>query len=190
MAKIKICGIRRKEDVEYLNELLPDYAGFILSPGFRRTINRETAKELRSLLSPKINVVGVFVNDSIENIDFFLKNNIIDTVQLHGSESPEFCERINADRIKYFSPKDFQKIGEYDTEYYLFDSGTGTGNTFDWSKIPNTTVPFFLAGGINKTNIADAIAKVNPYCIDLSSAVETDGKKDYNKIKEIMEIIR
>ena len=73
MAKIKICGIRRKEDVEYLNELLPDYAGFILSPGFRRTINRETAKELRSLLSPKINVVGVFVNDSIENIDFFLK---------------------------------------------------------------------------------------------------------------------
>lgn len=190
MAKIKICGIRRKEDVEYLNELLPDYAGFILSPGFKRTINRETAQELRSLLSPKINVVGVFVNDSIENIDFFLKNNIIDTVQLHGSESPEFCKRINANVIKYFSPKDFQKIGEYDTEYYLFDSGTGTGNTFDWSKIPNTTKPFFLAGGINKNNIGDAIAKVNPYCIDLSSAVETDGKKDYNKIKEIMEIIR
>ena len=190
MAKIKICGIRRKEDVEYLNELLPDYAGFILSSGFMRTINRETAKELRSLLSPKINVVGVFVNDSTENIDFFLKNNIIDTVQLHGSESPEFCKRINADVIKYFSPKDFQKIAEYDTEYYLFDSGTGTGNTFDWSKIPNTTKPFFLAGGINKNNIGDAIAKVNPYCIDLSSAVETDGKKDYNKIKEIMEIIR
>ena len=165
MAKIKICGLKRAEDIEYANEFKPDYIGFILSPGFKRSIDRETAKMLKSLLSKDINAVGVFVNDCLENIDYFLKNGIIDTVQLH-------------------------KVNEYDADYFLFDSGTGTGKEFDWSNIPQTDKPFFLAGGINKDNISRAIATVKPYCIDLSSAVETNGVKDYNKIKEIMEIMK
>lgn len=187
MAKIKICGLRRDEDIAYVNELKPDYIGFILTSGFRRSIDFDTAKHLKSLLSPNITAVGVFVNDSLENINRFLDEKIIDAVQLHGNESPDFCRKINSTVIKYFKPDDFDKIGNYDVDYYLFDSGTGTGNNFDWSKIPKTDKPFFLAGGLNKDNIPLAVKIINPYCIDLSSSVETDGAKDYNKIKEIME---
>ena len=190
MAKIKICGLRRVEDIEYVNTLKPDYIGFILTAGFRRSIDKETAKKLKSLLSNDINAVGVFVNDSKENIDYFLENGIIDTVQLHGDESPSFCKSINAPVIKYFSPKSFDKVNGYDVDYFLFDSGTGTGKEFNWENIPKVNKPFFLAGGINKDNINRAINTVNPYCIDLSSAVETNGVKDYKKIKEIMEIMK
>lgn len=190
MAKIKICGLRREEDIDYANELKPDYIGFILTDGFRRSIDRETAKNLKSRLSPKIKAVGVFVNDSLENINYFIENKIIDIVQLHGSESPDYCKKIKAPVIKYFKPDNFGKINDYEVEFYLFDSGTGTGNTFDWSKIPKTEKPFFLAGGLDKDNIPLAVKQVRPYCVDLSSAVETDGVKDYNKIEQIMECMK
>lgn len=190
MARIKICGLRREDDIRYVNELKPDYIGFILTGGFRRSIDRETAKRLKSKLSPCIKAVGVFVNDSMENINYFLENGIIDIVQLHGAETPDFCSQISAPVIKYFNPADFKKINNYDVDFYLFDSGTGTGNSFDWSIIPETEKPFFLAGGLNRDNIPAALKEIKPYCIDLSSAVETDGVKDYNKIKEIMECIK
>ena len=171
MAKLKICGLKRLEDIEYVNELKPDYIGFILTPGFRRSINRKTASLLKKHLDKGINAVGVFVNDSKENIEYFTKNGIIDTVQLHGNETPEFCKGFDVPVIKYFNPQMFDKINDYDTDYFLFDSGTGTGKKFDWSILPKSKKPFFLAGGINKDNIKAAIDEVNPYCIDLSSAV-------------------
>lgn len=190
MARIKICGLRRDEDIAYVNELKPDYIGFILTPGFRRSIDRETVARLKSLLSKEIRAVGVFVDDTKENIDYFLKNNIIDIVQLHSNETPEFCSKIDAPVIKYFNPKAFCDIESYDVDYLLFDSGTGTGKPFDWSCIPKTEKPFFIAGGIDKSNILRAKHELMPYGIDLSSSVETDGYKDYNKIKEIMEIMK
>ncbi|MDD6728214.1 MAG: phosphoribosylanthranilate isomerase [Eubacteriales bacterium] len=190
MAKIKICGLRREKDIEFVNELKPDYIGFILTAGFRRSIDREMAQHLKSLLSPDIKAVGVFVNDSIENINYFVDNQIIDIVQLHGKESPDFCEKINAPVIKCFTPETFHKTGDYNADYYLFDSGTGTGQTFDWNSLPKTDKPFFLAGGLDKKNIPLAIKQINPYAVDLSSAVETDGVKDYNKIKQIMECMK
>lgn len=190
MAKLKICGLRRTEDAEFLNMAKADYAGFILTPGFRRSIDRVTAKRLRAVLSPDIKTVGVFVNDSMENIRYFLQNGIIDMVQLHGEESPEFCARINAPVIKYFDPAGFGRIRAYDTDYCLFDSGTGTGRTFDWGTIPKTDKPFFLAGGLNVQNIPEALKTVRPYCIDVSSSVETDGVKDLNKIMKITECVR
>ena len=175
MAKLKICGLKRLEDIEYVNELKPDYIGFILTPGFRRSINRKTASLLKKHLDKDINAVGVFVNDSKENIEYFTKNGIIDTVQLHGNETPEFCKGFDVPVIKYFNPQMFDKINDYDTDYFLFDSGTGTGKKFDWSILPKSKKPFFLAGGINKDNIKAAIDEVKPYCIDLSSAVETNS---------------
>ncbi len=190
MAKIKICGLKRKEDIYYVNELKPDYIGFILTDGFRRSISVSLARELHSLLDKDIKTVGVFVNDDIEKINSAVDEGIIDIVQLHGQESPEHCKKIKAPVIKYFAPQDFDNITDYDTEYYLFDSGTGSGKTFDWDKIPQSEKPFFLAGGINKNNIKTAIDRINPYCIDLSSAVETNGVKDYNKINEIMECMK
>lgn len=190
MVKIKICGLRREKDIEFINELKPDYAGFILTNGFRRSITISQAKRLKSLLDENIKAVGVFVNDDIEKINSLVRDKVIDIVQLHGDENPEYCEKINAPVIKYFNPDSFDKTEKYETQFFLFDSGTGSGKTFEWSKIPKTKKPFFLAGGINRDNIKKAIADIQPYCIDLSSAVETDGVKDYNKIKGIMECIK
>lgn len=192
MTKIKICGLQRIEDVEAVNKYLPDFIGFILTPGFRRSISRETAKKLKSALSPKIKAVGVFVNDDAENINSFVQSGIIDMVQLHGSESPEFCAAINAPVIKCFNCSGgvSENIGNYKADYLLFDSGTGTGKAFDWKNIPKTDLPFFLAGGISADNLSAAVAAVHPFAVDLSSAAETGGYKDEEKIKKIMEIVR
>ncbi len=187
MAKIKICGLRRKEDIEYVNELKPDFIGFILTDGFKRSIGEEQAAVLKAGLDKSIKAVGVFVNDDAVKINRLVNEGIIDIVQLHGQESSEFCDKIKGPVIKYFSPDMFNRTDEYNTDYFLFDSGTGTGKTFDWSKVPKTDKPFFLAGGLNADNIKQAVREINPYCIDLSSAVETNGVKDYNKIKQVME---
>ena len=194
MSKIKICGLRTLRDIDYVNELKPDYIGFILADGFRRSISSETAAELRARLNKGIKAVGVFVNDSAEKIASFLSSGIIDIVQLHGDESPEFCEKINAPVIKYLKcEKGVEaKTAEYENaaDFFLLDSGTGTGAAFDWSAIPKTEKPFFLAGGLGPENLKKAITQVNPYAVDLSSSVETDGRKDYEKIKKVMEIVR
>lgn len=192
MAKIKICGLRTQKDISIVNKLKPDYIGFILSRGFRRSIDIGTADTLKKRLSKGIKAVGVYVDDPLYEIELALSHNVIDIVQLHGSETPEFCSKINAPVIKMLKPTDFDKISQYEpyVDYFLFDSGTGTGKTFDWSKIPKTQKPFFLAGGLNKENISLAIKTVNPYAVDLSSCVETDGCKDYIKIKEVMECVR
>lgn len=192
MVKIKICGLRRMADIDYVNALKPDYIGFILSAGFKRSITADEAEKLRKRLDPDIKAVGVFVNEDKDSINNIIERKLIDIAQLHGNESPQTCEEINALVIKYFSPDSFGRIHEYNhsADYFLFDSGTGTGKSFDWSRIPKTDKPFFLAGGINEGNICDAIEKINPFCIDLSSAVETDGFKDYKKIQRIMEIKR
>lgn len=190
MAKIKICGLRRQEDVNYVNTLKPDFAGFILTDGFRRSVDKPTAKMLKSKIDSGIKAVGVFVNDDIDEINGFISEGIIDIVQLHGAESPDYCGKINAPVIKYFNPENFKNARKYNVDYYLFDSGTGTGHTFNWGKIPYCNKPFFLAGGLNCENISTALKLVKPFAVDISSGVETDGVKDYNKMKKIMEIIR
>ena len=194
MSKLKICGLRREQDIEYVNELKPDYIGFILTAGFRRSITRETAKALKARLSKGITAVGVFVNESADTVNSFIADGIIDIAQLHGDESAELCKEINAPVIKFLKCDDDapKKIGDYENavDYFLFDSGTGTGNTFDWSKIPKTECPFFLAGGLGADNLKRAIEEINPFAVDLSSSVETDGVKDFEKIKKVTEIVK
>lgn len=194
MSKIKICGLRREQDIDYVNELKPDFIGFILTAGFRRSITRETAKALKSRLSKDITAVGVFVNDSADTVNSFIAEGIIDIAQLHGDESAELCQKINAPVIKFLKCDDDieEKISDYENnvDYFLFDSGTGTGNTFDWSKIPKTERPFFLAGGLGAGNLKNAIDEINPFAVDLSSSVETDGVKDFEKIKKVTEIVK
>lgn len=192
MAKIKICGMRRDEDIDFANSLHPDYIGFVLTEGFRRSITPETATRLKKRLSGGIKAVGVFVNDSADKINLLLERNVIDIAQLHGDESPEYCKMIKAPIIKYFNcshgePDDLDK---YDVEYFLFDSGTGTGRAFDWSNIPKTDKPFFLAGGISESNVKQAIDTAQPFAVDVSSSVETNGYKDYKKMKRFMEMAR
>lgn len=190
MAKIKICGLRRQADIDYVNALKPNYIGFILTAGFRRSIDFETAKALKSRLDESIKAVGVFVDEDAKAVNSFAENGIIDVAQLHGSEGVEVCRQISIPVIKALKPGDFDKIGEYEpfVDYFLFDSGTGTGKTFDWCKIPETEKPFFLAGGLDENNVKYALKNIKPYALDVSSSVETDGFKDFDKIKKFMEI--
>ncbi|MDE7124007.1 MAG: phosphoribosylanthranilate isomerase [Eubacterium sp.] len=192
MSKIKICGLKRPQDIDYVNALKPDFIGFILTSGFGRSITKETAEALKSRLDKGIKAVGVFVNDDAEVINSFVADGIIDMVQLHGSESADFCKEINAPVIKVFKPEAFDKISEYEpfADFFLFDSGTGTGRTFDWFSIPKTEKPFLLAGGLSADNLEKAINRVKPFAVDLSSSVETDGFKDFEKIKKVMEIVK
>lgn len=192
MAKIKICGLKRPEDISYVNKLKPDYVGFILTNGYKRSIDMQQLRRLRGRLSVDIKAVGVFVNESSDIVNALVKMQLIDIVQLHGNESVDYVKSIKAPVIKALRPEQFSMAEEYakHADFLLFDSGTGSGKAFDWSKIPKTNAKFFLAGGLDAGNLSRAIKTVNPYGVDLSSAVEIEGKKDFEKIKEVIEIAR
>lgn len=197
MTKIKICGLKSEEDISYVNELMPDYIGFVFLQGRKRYVSASQAAHLRQLLNPSIPAVGVFVNEPLENVISLLQNGTIQIAQLHGQEDEAYLKelRIHCSQpvIKAFIIKtkdDIKKALEYPSDYLLLDNGLGTGEAFDWSLIQNINRPFFLAGGLNSENVAAAIALSHPYAVDVSSGVETDGKKDYQKIKAFTDAAR
>lgn len=195
--KIKICGLSRVADIEAVNRYQPDYAGFILHfSKSSRNITIEQAKQLRSKLSNNIPAVGVTVNQPLDTVAQWLKNNIIDIIQLHGEEDDDY---IRALRFKTEKPiwKAFKIRSESDLEaakvssadLVLLDNGYGTGETFDWTLLRDIGRPFILAGGLGLGNLSQA-AKMQPYAIDLSSGAETNGIKDPEKIRMLIETIR
>ncbi|MCL1876169.1 MAG: phosphoribosylanthranilate isomerase [Synergistaceae bacterium] len=187
--KIKICGLFRECDIDYINEALPDYAGFVFAES-KRKVSESQAYALSRRLSPSIKSVGVFVDNDISFIRNLLERGIIDIVQLHGREDEEYMSAIGAPVIKAVRPGEFTKMNNYTVDFLLFDSPrAGSGEKFDWRLIPETEKPFFLAGGINSENITEAM-KLNPYAIDVSSGVESDGVKDRRKILEIVRSVR
>lgn len=197
MTKIKICGLKSEEDISYVNELMPDYIGFVFLQGRKRYVSASQAAHLRQLLNPSIPAVGVFVNEPLENVISLLQNGTIQIAQLHGQEDEAYLKelRIHCSQpvIKAFIIKtkdDIKKALEYPSDYLLLDNGLGTGEAFDWSLIQNINRPFFLAGGLNSENVAAAIALSHPYAVDVSSGVETDGKKDYQKIRAFTDAAR
>ncbi|MCL1940600.1 MAG: phosphoribosylanthranilate isomerase [Synergistaceae bacterium] len=190
--KIKICGLSRECDIDYVNEALPDYAGFVFAES-RRKVSADQAYTLKRRLDPAITAVGVFVDQDITFISELLKSGIIDIVQLHGHEDEKFISAVCAPVIKAVRIGEKSEIGkkiDCPANYLLFDSpSAGSGKTFDWSLIPRTEKPFFLAGGINIGNISAAM-ETAPYAIDVSSGVETGGVKDRDKILEIVRSVR
>lgn len=202
MTKIKICGLKRLQDIEYVNEFLPDFIGFVFA-GTKRKITDEKAKELKAALNPKIKAVGVFVNDTLEHISFLANNNIIDIIQLHGDENKEYIENLrkitNKKIIKAVRVKDSKSVTDAEVlnaDYLLLDTFSnsgeygGTGKTFNRELIPKDISDYFLAGGLNQDNLEEIIKEVKPYAVDLSSGVETDGFKEREKIKKVIEIVR
>ena len=183
--KIKICGLSRVQDIDYVNEALPDYVGFVFAPSKRR-ITVEQAIVLKGLLSSKIIAVGVFMNQDLSLVNSLLESGVIQIAQLHGQESDLYISQVKGPTIKAV------RIGETvhrPADYLLFDSpAPGSGKTIDWSLLPKTDKQFFLAGGINKDNLAEAMAQ-QPYAIDISSGVETDGYKDRGKILDIVRYV-
>lgn len=197
MTKIKICGLQSEDDISYVNELMPDYIGFVFLQGRRRYISPDDAEHLKSLLDPAIQSVGVFVNESVENVASLLQSGTIQMAQLHGQEDENYAKNLKSmcDKpiIKAFiikSEEDIKKALAYPSDYLLLDNGLGTGEAFDWSLIRNIDRPFFLAGGLNSENVREAISLTGPYAVDTSSGVETDHRKDYNKIKAFIDAVR
>lgn len=197
MTKIKICGLKSEADISYANALKPDYIGFVFLKGRARYISPEHAAYLRSLLNPAIQSVGVFVNEPIEHVNFLLQKGIIQAAQLHGKEDPSYAEKLKSlchkPIIKAFiiqTEADIQAALSYPCDYLLLDNGLGTGKTFDWSLIRDIKRPFFLAGGLTAENVKNALSLTHPYGVDISSGVETDGHKDFTKMKAFIQAVK
>ena len=209
MVKLKICGMRRSEDIEMANRHKPDYIGFVFAESPRK-VSFEQAKELSELLSDEIVPVGVFVNEHMKLIVDLFRDGIIEMAQLHGDEDEKYIRNLKdksieetGKQIPVINAIEIKEGADYDDEllkwrdsvsdYFILDSGKGSGKTFDWSLIDKESEFFmnsiFLAGGLNSENLALAIEEFNPFAVDLSSSVETDGFKDEKKIKEIIEIM-
>jgi tryptophan synthase beta chain len=200
--KIKICGLRRVEDIEIVNKYKPDYVGFVFAES-KRQINFKQAKILRNKLDKDILAVGVFVDSNIEDIASLIEDNVIDIVQLHGDEDEDFISELKkvSDDIKIIKAIEIKnneinqdtnvneinvkKWENSSADYLLLDNGKGTGETFNWKLIGKIKKPFFLAGGINSENIEEAY-KFKPFAVDLSSSIEENGFKSSKKIAEIM----
>lgn len=195
MTKIKICGLKRDCDIDFVNEALPDYAGFVFAKS-KRQVTKEQAKRLKERLDLRITAVGVFVDAPVEFVAELANENIIDMIQLHGNEDEEYVIKLRqltkAPVIKAFKAgtKTEEEMKQYPSDYDLIDSGKGSGKTFDWNLVPKTTKPWFLAGGISEDNVEEAIHCLHPYGVDFSSSVETDGYKDRDKILRIVRRIR
>ncbi|MCR4791897.1 MAG: phosphoribosylanthranilate isomerase [Lachnospiraceae bacterium] len=185
--KIKICGLRTPGDASAVNEAMPDYVGFILTEGYKRTVSEETAKLLSKFIDPQIQRVGVFVDDDPSRIKRLIYNGLIDIVQLHGNESDDYINELKSGEgsiIKVFKVDenfDLAKAESSAADMIMFDSGTGSGEKFDWSKIKDCKRPFILAGGLGPGNITEACKDLKGsglYAVDMSSSVDKGGHKD------------
>ena len=197
--RIKICGLRRPEDIEAVNQFQPDYAGFIVD--FPKSFRSVTVEELNGLtekLDKSIIPVGVFVNAPEKSVADLLNRSVIKVAQLHGQEDENYIRKLrrltSRPLIKAFSVKseeDIKKASKSSADYILLDQGSGgTGKAFDWSLIQELNRPFFLAGGIGPDNLESAINEIHPYAVDLSSSVETEKWKDPEKIHRVVDIVR
>lgn len=200
--KLKFCGIRRPEDAEFVNETKPDYIGFIFASS-KRYVSPEDAGKLAAVIDPDIKKAGVFVNESIEGIINTAKISGIDIIQLHGDESAEFiselrkltdCEIWKAVRVR--SSEDILNAEKLGADRLLLDSFSkeaygGTGKVADWDVIKNTKIntPFFVAGGLKEDNILTAVSELDPYGLDISGGIETDGCKDIGKMRKIISLL-
>ena len=199
MTKLKICGLTCEEDIAAVNEVKPDFAGFIIEvPYSRRNLSAEQVKVLVKGLDKEILPVGVFVDARPELPISLLRDGSLWAAQLHGNEDEEYIEKIQnmtgKPVIKAFSiktPEDVQRALRSPADYILLDQGTGgTGEPFDWSLVPPVRRPFFLAGGIGFENLREAISTLHPWAVDLSSSLETNGKKDPVKIRQIVRMLK
>lgn len=199
MVKVKICGLRRPEDIEAANVAKPDYVGFIFVPETKRYVKPDLAASFRRDLAADIQTVGVFVNAPIEEIVAICQAGTIDLVQLHGEEDQAYIAhlkgQVDQHIIKSVAVGDELVVDPNQADYLLFDSVSpsrgGSGKIFDWQMVSAyQEKPFFLAGGLGVKNIEEALKVVRPYAVDASSSLETDGVKDPVKMQEFVAKIR
>ena len=203
MVKIKICGITNKEDALRAIKLKVDALGFIFANSPRR-VDPKIVQKIIELLPPFISSVGVFVNKDREKVKKIAESCHLTTLQFHGEESPSYCQGFRQKVIKAFRIKDknvLKKIPQYQDKvdaclldaYSPFKYG-GTGKIFNWDvvrEVKKLRIPIILSGGLNPDNVEEAINKVRPYAVDVSSGVEKKpGKKDPEKLRNFVKIVR
>jgi len=204
--KVKICGLTTLEDARFASGALADYLGFIFYPDSPRYIEPAKAGAIINWLEGP-QKVGVFVNQPLDDVNSIARQTGVDLVQLHGNESPEYCELVEKPVIKVFHITENKSADELKAEilpymdvadYFLFDTKAdglwgGTGKTFNWNILNEITdeKPFFLSGGLNPDNVTDAIKTVNPTAVDLSSGLEeSPGLKDFDKVERFFDVMR
>jgi phosphoribosylanthranilate isomerase len=195
---VKIGGLTRPEDIAAVNGALPDYIGFVFAPS-RLQIDERAADTLKERLDGRIKAAGVFVNQNIETIADLYRRGVIDVVQLHGDEHDGYITRLKEDCgcpvIKAIGIGDSLPPLPRCADYLLFDTLSeqrgAAGKAFDWGMLKGYDgPPYFLAGGLNAINVPDAVRLLSPYCVDVSSGVETDGIKNAGKIHKFVRIVR
>lgn len=200
MTVVKICGLKEAAHVEAACAAGADFLGFMFAPS-KRQITVETAQELAKVVPAHVKKVGVFVNATAETIRAIAKAVPLDYVQYHGDETQALIDEIGLPSIKAYSvhtKEDVEKAAHYNVDYYLFDApGTdfrgGSGHQFDWSLLEAASISrdkIILAGGLQLENIEAAITQVQPFAVDVSSGVETDGVKDHEKIQQFIAAVK
>ena len=197
MTKIKMCGLRTECDIDYANRIKPEFIGFVFVKESKRFVSPKTAALLRQRLSPNIISVGGFKDDAPDYAADLIQYGIIDIIQLHGSENNGYIADlrglttapiIQAFRIE--GPEDIEAANNSDADFVLLDSGCGTGKTFDHSLIDGINRPYFLAGGLTPAIAGEVVHDFHPYAVDASSSLETEGIKDYSKMRAFAEAAR
>ena len=196
---IKICGLKRIEDVISVNVAEPDYCGFIFNvSGSRRSIGAEQLNILVDMLNPEIVPIGVFVNEKTDVILRIVRESGIRMVQLHGQENGEIIHTIQSKAqvpvikaVSVRSKEDVRSAVLSPADYLLFDCGEGgTGQTFDWNLLEDIPRPYFMAGGIGTHNMEEVLRRFSPFALDVNSSVETDRQKDGKKILAAVRMLR
>ena len=192
MTRIKICGLYRPEDIQSVNQARPDWCGFIVNfPKSHRSLTPEQVRELRRDLYAGIIPAGVFVDQPVDTVAALLNDGTVSIAQLHGQEDGAYIAALRAaapghpvwKAFKIRSAADLETVNNSPASLVVLDNGCGTGETFDWTLARGVTRPYLLAGGLTPENIPQAIAQLQPWGLDISSGVETDGKKDFDKIR-------
>ena len=213
MQKIKLCGMMKPCDIEYANRVKPDFVGFIFA-NTRRKISAAQAKQFREALDAEIPAVGVFVNEDISVITSLVQNGCIDLIQLHGEEDADYIRRLREvcdvpviKAVKVQTVEQIRQAAALPVDYLLLDTYRkgvlgGTGEAFDWELLREAKAaagdtaegelfgkPYFLAGGLHAGNLREAAA-LGSYGLDVSSGIETDGSKDFDKMAEVVKLVR
>ncbi|WP_172370325.1 phosphoribosylanthranilate isomerase [Sporosarcina jiandibaonis] len=200
MTKVKICGLMEREHVNAAVDAGADAIGFVFAPSSRR-VTVEQAQELAREIPDNVLKIGVFVNETQEEITRIFKAVPLDYVQFHGDEDADFIRKMQLPSIKALSVKSTDNVkeaSEYETNYYLFDApGTvykgGSGVTFDWELLKAAEIPaekIILAGGLNIGNVKEAVQRVRPFMVDVSSGVERGKRKDKGLIQEFIQAVK
>ncbi len=196
MTEIKLCGMMSEKDIDKANELLPDYVGFVFYEKSKRNLTKDRARVLKARLKGSIKAVGVFVDARESFIYELFDEGIIDMAQLHGDEDEDYIGRLQGRGIpviKAFQIKDKESLeaaGRSFAKMILLDAGKGEGQKFNWKLLEGFKRKYFLAGGLDADNVREAIRQLKPYGVDVSSGIETDGKKDMDKMENFVNNVR